>query len=84
MATITYLEDSLKNCPEQLQSKLDELDEAEVTLKSALSSPKTPEEYEGLQKLYDSVLSARKIIKTLSYRYHKKKPENLFDHDQFS
>nr|WP_320410330.1 EscE/YscE/SsaE family type III secretion system needle protein co-chaperone [Candidatus Hamiltonella defensa] len=45
---------------------------------------KNPEEYEGLQKLYDSVLSARKIIKTLSYRYHKKKPENLFDDDQFS
>nr|WP_235661248.1 EscE/YscE/SsaE family type III secretion system needle protein co-chaperone [Candidatus Hamiltonella defensa] len=47
MATITYLEDSLKNCPEQLQSKLDELDEAEVTLKSALSSPKTLKNMKG-------------------------------------
>lgn len=84
MPTITYLEDWLKEHPEELQSKLDELDKAGNALKVALSSPTTPEKHQELQKLYASVLGARKIMKTLSYRYHQKNPENLFDDDEFS
>lgn len=72
MPRITDLERCIKSNPEQTQAKLDELIQALIELKKVITIPERPEIQKEYCQLAEAVLSAKKIIETLEYRYHKK------------
>lgn len=70
MATLTVLEDRLRDSDEYAQTVFIKLATARYRLTQAMKNPITPEEYQHFALLLEAVIQSEDIIKVIYFRYH--------------
>ncbi|NLS55309.1 EscE/YscE/SsaE family type III secretion system needle protein co-chaperone [Hafnia alvei] len=70
MATLTELEDRLRDSDEQTRERLTALAAVKSRLLEAMQNPMPQEQYQQFTLLLEAVIQAEDIINVIYFRYH--------------